>query len=84
MTRREATLIRVVALGSGLLLSVHAARFLHRPWPAGVGPARARGRDRGGWHRLLTTELPTRRTRLPGSYEGSDLAAPRVRTPVVA
>jgi putative ABC transport system permease protein len=66
MMRREAALICVVALGTGLLLSVVplvllATGFLHRPWPAGplwLFPAVAAV---VAGIAFLTTELPTRR-----------------------
>ncbi|MGI5228160.1 FtsX-like permease family protein [Actinoallomurus sp. CA-142502] len=66
MMRREATLICVVALGTGLLLSVVplvllAAGFLHRPWPAGplwLFPAIAAVVAALAF---LTMEVPTRR-----------------------
>ncbi|GAA4490214.1 FtsX-like permease family protein [Actinoallomurus oryzae] len=66
MMRREAALICVVALGTGLLLSVVplvllATGFLHRPWPAGplwLFPAIAAV---VAGIAFLTMEVPTRR-----------------------
>lgn len=74
MMRREAALMSVLALVTGLLLSVVplvllSAGFLHRPWPAGppwLAPAVA---VVVAGIAFLTVELPTRQAlRIPPAY----------------